>query len=79
MAIKTRFGIEVEIIGYLGEDTGYDSFDQEFTDEWVNVRYISDDPGREREMSLRELRADGGIDEIDEAIAPFKDSFFNEG
>lgn len=54
MAIYTRFGSEVEIIGY-NHNTGD-----------TEVRYLSS--GDVAYFGIYELKADNGIQEIDEAI-----------
>ncbi len=72
MAIYTRFGSRVEIQDYIGKDTGRNSFQETFTDEWVYVKYVED--GHIRECAVSDLRADEGIAEINAVIAPFKRS-----
>lgn len=54
MAIYTRFGIKCEIVKAVSD-----------TD--VEIRYLDD--GFHRTVSIMDLKADGGIHEIDEAIA----------
>ena len=58
MSIVTRFGSPVEIIGrhHDYEETG-----------WVNVRFADDHDPCERSMLISDLRADGGVVEINAA------------
>lgn len=70
MTIYTRFGDEVQIIAYVGEDTGQNAFGEKSTGEWVRVRAVSD--GKERDVLISDLRADGGLSAIMEAVEAAK-------
>jgi hypothetical protein len=61
MAIYTRFGTEVEVIGYEENNEGG----------WLKVRFAD---GKEREYHISEFRADGGIDEIYAAVNAVRDN-----
>jgi hypothetical protein len=42
MTIYTRFGSEVEILAWVGEDSGTNAFQEKVQGEWVTVRYLED-------------------------------------
>lgn len=83
--IYTRFNAAVEIIRYIGMDTGRTGFGQEVYGEWVKVRFFDRPIGlnQTRDIMISDLIADGGLAEIQMAIlvadAPYEpDGTHNE-